>query len=223
VGGVKSYVAIPSKSNGQGICYIPDAFGLEFINNKLLADDFARAGFTTVIPDIFNGSPVPSDVFDPGYKGEKFDLMAWVGKQKPENVDKMVEDCIEGMKSEYGVKKIGAVGYCFGGRYVVRFLKDGRIDAGFGAHISLVEDSEIEAVKGPLSLACAETDNVFGTEKRHTAEGLLAKTGAPYELRLFGATQHGFAVRCDLKDPKQKYAKEAAFNQAVVWFNEWLQ
>lgn len=72
-------------------------------------------------------------------------------------------------------------------------------------------------------MACAETDEIFPPEKRHATEAILAKIGVPYESRLFGATQHGFAVRCDLKDPKKKYAKEAAFNQATLWFDEWLK
>jgi len=72
-------------------------------------------------------------------------------------------------------------------------------------------------------LACAEIDQIFPAEKRHATEVILAKIGIPYECRLFGATQHGFAVRCDLKDPRQKYAKEAAFTQATLWFKEWLK
>jgi hypothetical protein len=33
---------------------------------------------------------------------------------------------------------------------------------------------------------------------------------------------HGFAVRGDLNDKTQKWAKEQAFCQAVVWFNQYL-
>jgi dienelactone hydrolase len=72
-------------------------------------------------------------------------------------------------------------------------------------------------------LACAEVDHIFPAEKRAKTEAILAKTGVPYESRVFGSTNHGFAVRCDLKDPKQKYAKEAAFTQATLWFDEWLK
>lgn len=132
---------------------MPDAFGLEFINNKLLADDFARAGFTTVIPDIFRGDPVAHTAFsDPS---KPFDIQGWLAKHPIDVITPVLEASIKGLKEEYGTKKVGAVGYCFGGRYVIRFLADGAIDAGFAAHPSSVEYAEVEAVKGPLSLALA--------------------------------------------------------------------
>jgi dienelactone hydrolase len=103
------------------------------VNNKLLADDFARAGYFTVIPDIFEEEPVPSEyLLNPG--SIQFDLMAWKGRHPAERVDPIIESTIKGMK-ELGVKNIGSVGYCFGAKYVVRFLAEGKgVDAGFIAH-----------------------------------------------------------------------------------------
>jgi hypothetical protein len=34
---------------------------------------------------------------------------------------------------------------------------------------------------------------------------------------------HGFAVRSDLTKREQKWAKEQAFYQAIIWFNEYLE
>jgi len=223
IGGVKSYVSYPSdKSTKNAILFLPDAFGLEFVNNKLLADDFARAGYFTVIPDIFEGEPVPFEMLLSGVKGN-FDIMAWVGRHPISKVDPIVENTIKGMK-ELGTERIGAVGYCFGGKYVVRFLAEGRgVDAGYVAHPSFVDKEEIEASKGPLSIAAAETDQVFPAPKRHETEELLQKLGNPYQIVLYGATEHGFAVRTDLKDPKKKFAKESAYFQAVRWFDQWVK
>ena len=39
-------------------------------------------------------------------------------------------------------------------------------------------------------------------------------------MSLFSGVEHGFAVRCDLSVRQQKFAKEQAFCQAVVWFDE---
>jgi dienelactone hydrolase len=60
--------------------------------------------------------------------------VAWIGKHPPERVEPVMEATVKGMKEELGVKKIGAVGYCFGGRYVIRFLGKGLIDAGVSSH-----------------------------------------------------------------------------------------
>lgn len=115
----------------------------------------ARSGYFVVMPDIFHGDPVPTTAFDPA---ADFDIMAWLPKHPSEGVDAIVEASIKAMRSEYGVKKIGAVGYCFGGKYVIRFLAEGKgLDAGYVAHPSLVKPEELEAIKGPLSIAAAGT------------------------------------------------------------------
>jgi dienelactone hydrolase len=105
------------------------------------------------MPDIFSGEPAPTTAFDPG---SNFDFMSWLAKHTVEGVDTIVSKTIKAMREELGVKRIGAVGYCFGGKYVVRFLAEGQgLDAGFIAHPSLVQTTELEAVKGPLSIAAA--------------------------------------------------------------------
>lgn len=57
-----------------------------------------------------------------------------------------------------GPSKIGATGYCFGGRYVFRLLGDGKVDVGVSAHPSstTIEEITAAAVAGrPIQLALA--------------------------------------------------------------------
>ena len=121
------------------------------------------------------------------------------------------------------IKKIGAVGYCFGGKYVVRFLKAGHIDVGYSAHPSFVDEDELKAIKGPFAISAAETDQIFPTEKRHRSEEILKETGQPYQINLYSGVEHGFAVRGDPDNRVVNYAKESAFLQAVAWFEEHLK
>ena len=78
------------------------------------------------------------------------------------------------------------------------------------------------AISGPLSIAAAETDAIFPSEKRHKSEVILKDTKQPYQINLFSGVSHGFSVRCDTSKPIEKFAKEQAFLQGVVWFNEHL-
>jgi dienelactone hydrolase len=111
----------------------------------------AAAGYFVVVPDLFHGDPVPDNALEKG-----FDFAPWIAKHGVDAVDPVITSTIKAMRENYGVKKIGAVGYCFGGRYVVRFLGKGKgLDAGFAAHPSMVQSSEFEEVDGPLSLALA--------------------------------------------------------------------
>lgn len=103
----------------------------------------------------------------------------------------------------------------------MRHYKSG-IDVGFIAHPTNVEEVELAAIEGPISIAAAETDPLFPAEKRHTSETILAKRGLPYQITLYSGVTHGFAVRGDLSERNQVFAKEQAFLQAVAWFDEYL-
>jgi dienelactone hydrolase len=103
----------------------------------------------------------------------------------------------------------------------VRHYKDG-IDVGYLAHPSYVEEEELAAITGPLSISAAETDHIFPAEKRQKSEEILKKTGLPYQINLFSGVAHGFAVRTDVSKKVEKFAKEQAFLQAVAWFDEYL-
>jgi dienelactone hydrolase len=59
-------------------------------------------------------------------------------------------------------------------------------------------------------------------EKRHALEKVLVKNKIKYEVTVYSATAHGFAVRTDLSDAEKRYGKESAFFQAVRWFNYWV-
>jgi dienelactone hydrolase len=127
------------------VLIIPDVIGI-YPNSQFLADDFAANGYLTIIPDIFRG-----DAFNPA----KEQLMEWLPRHSVDDVERVVDAAISYLRNEAGVKKIGAVGYCFGGKYVCRYLKDKRVDAGFTAHPSFVTAEELAAISGPLSIAAA--------------------------------------------------------------------
>lgn len=38
---------------------LTDIYGPDYINTQLVADEWAKAGFKVVIPDVFVGDPVP--------------------------------------------------------------------------------------------------------------------------------------------------------------------
>ncbi|KAL2193022.1 dienelactone hydrolase [Corynascus similis CBS 632.67] len=219
-----AYLATPpadKEHKGAGILIIPDVIGI-WQNSKLIADQFAANGYLTLLLDVFEGDPLQLN------RPAGFNIMEWLAKgsdgktpHTKEAVDPIVVDGIKALKEEYGITKLGAVGYCFGAKYVVRHYKDG-INVGYVAHPSFVEEDELAAISGPLAISAAETDSIFPSEKRHRSEEILKEVGQPYQINLFSQVEHGFAVRCDTSVKVQKFAKEQAFLQAVTWFNEYL-
>lgn len=109
----------PEKSHkNAAILFLSDIMGV-WQNSRLLADEFAAAGYLTLLVDLFYGDPVPvHKTEDPSY-----DIQGWLahgsnGKNPhtEEVVDPIIVDSINVLKGEYGIKKLGAVGYCFGAK-----------------------------------------------------------------------------------------------------------
>lgn len=229
LGDIETYVSYPEdKSTEYGILLLTDVIGHSFINAQLIADQFAANGYVVLMPDLFAGDAIPLN--RPG----DFDLQKWftgayaTGTKRPHtppSVDPIVDACLIEMRTKLNCKKIGAVGYCFGAKYVVRHLRpdEGKIDVGYCAHPSFIDKEELQDMKGPLAISAAETDSIFPTEKRHETEVILKEMKASYQINLYAGVEHGFAVRGDMKDQKQKYAKENAFLQALEWFEEYLK
>jgi dienelactone hydrolase len=106
-----------------------------------------------VVPDLFNGSevtfPAPED----------FNLQEYIDNTMPRatTVDPIIVSVIGALRGDMRVERIGGVGYCFGGKYVCRWLKDAMegLDVGYVAHPSFVDADEVRGIEGPLSIAAA--------------------------------------------------------------------
>ena len=91
--------------------FLTDIFGI-FPNSQLLADEYAKNGYLTVVPDLFQGDRISPEDMDSG----NVDFGAWLPKHQPANVDPVVEATVKYVRETLGVKKVAAVGYCFGAK-----------------------------------------------------------------------------------------------------------
>lgn len=133
------------------VLYLTDVFGINLTENRLLADSFARAGYVTVAPDLFNGQPAPSDLNDPG-----FNSTAFLAAHGPDVTDPIIDKAINYMRTSLNVTKLAVTGYCFGGRYSFRFTDPARTlraDVAFAAHPSAWVDAEVSAIGAPTAVA----------------------------------------------------------------------
>lgn len=120
--------------------------------------------------------------------------------------------------------KYASVGYCFGAPYVVDTISEGGIaSAAAFAHPTALTEGHFKGIKQPLFLSCAEHDAMFPAEKRHQAENIMTAEGKKYQVQLFQGVSHGFAVRCNLDDPYERYVKEQSYRGIIEWFNFWLK
>jgi len=221
---LETYIATPKDSNANGniVLYFPDVWGL-FNNGLLIMDAFADAGYLTVGVDYFRGDPVTKhrDANNESLPG--FDFKAWVSKNM-EFALKATPEWVEAVKAKYGQTntKYACTGYCFGAPFVCNELAGSTVTAGAFGHPAFLEEHHFLNLKNPLFLSCAETDGTFDETSRHQAEQILKAEKKAYQFQLFSGVKHGFALRCNLDDPYERYVKEQSLKGIIEWFDFWL-
>jgi dienelactone hydrolase len=215
------------------------------VNNLLLADAYATAGLQCYIPDYLNGDPVPQDMKTNPEVAKSFSMPAWRARHTSLQTRPALDACIQYLKEEKKVKKIYAIGYCFGARYVMDLILEGADGKGNDSILSkaafahpsqlrVPEDFErlLEIPPSrriPLLFLTCENDPQFPKEAQSKADEMLEKLNVTtegnegnkkmmYKRVYYEGNDHGFAVRGDVSLEHVKKAKEDAFKQAVEWF-----
>ncbi|KAL0571978.1 hypothetical protein V5O48_009980 [Marasmius crinis-equi] len=221
IAGVDTYVTLPqgvAQPKDEAILLLTDIFGLPLVNNKLLADDFARAGYAVFAPDYLNGDAAPAD--DPN-----FNLTEWLPTH---GVDATLPPtrAVLGALREKGFSKVGVTGYCFGGLYTTLLSQTNEVEVAVMSHPSLLtipDDIDVIIANSsvPVEIHSAELDTIFTPDLAKQVDALFAEGYAPgYQSFAYEGVAHGFAVRpANASDPVEVKAKELAFQRAVEWFD----
>jgi len=226
IAGVDVYVAEPATFDGRAVLFLHDIFGMPFLNNRLLSDDFAKlANVRVYLPDLFHGDAPSPKMFEDPEQRAKFDMNAFRAKHSDEEVWKDIHALLDEIKNNQGVKKVAAIGYCFGGRYTLKLGATDLVDAVAAAHASRVDiPTDIENIKKPSLFLLSETDGLFTAEVIEKTKSILeAKKPQVSIFHYYPGTSHGFAVRGRTSEDKVVAAAAAdARSQAVKFFNDYL-
>jgi dienelactone hydrolase len=96
------------------VLYVHDALGWNFVNARLLADHFAKeANVTVYMPDFFAGEELDKTAIQEGRWGDLKDFEGFMKRNSRVNREPKIFACAKYLRSRY--KKLGTVGYCFGG------------------------------------------------------------------------------------------------------------
>lgn len=174
------------------------------------------------MPDLFRGEPVPADALS--NPSSNYSLPDWQQRHPMAQVESVIDTTLSSIRNSYNVSKIGSVGYCFGGRYVARYLAEGKgIEAGFAAHPSNTQADEWEAIVSPISIAFGALDDSNTPENRTNIEEIFFDGNKTYQTSLYSNAEHGFAVRTNLSNKQKAFAQESAYFQAVRWLDAWVK
>ena len=134
-----------------------------------------------------------------------------------------IEGFINHLRTVPGTNKIGALGFCWGGRYAI-LAAHGKVDAAVAMHPSLFAvPGDFDPITKPISIALGDKDSLVDANSRGGIQDSLAKkTDVPHEIRIYEDQVHGFALRGDWSDEKDKKAMDDATQQGIDWFKEYL-
>ena len=126
------------------------------------------------------------------------------------------------LRSQY--KKVGAIGFCYGGWAVFQLGGKGHnlVDCISTGHPSLLTKEEIQNVAVPVQIFVPEMDQWLSPELKDFCNKTIPGLGVEYDYQYFPGLVHGFALRGDQNNPLQRRGLERAKNAAVAWFAQHL-
>lgn len=175
---------------------------------------------------------------------QAFMIDMWLARQTPEKVTPILNKVVHAAKEEFADAiasggGIYAVGYCFGGKYVLQLaselpdtvaqgqaIKDEEagvvkqaplVKAGALAHGTQITSQDFVDVKSPVCIIAVENDQLFPEEHRTAGITMLNEKGVQNEVEVYPGVPHGFAVVGEYVDENIKTQQKKAFEQMLAF------
>lgn len=141
---IKAYVTLPDHSGemkdwtGGVVLLLTDVFGLPLHNSKLYADLMcAETGMPVIVPDLFNGDPMPIDriiVPDsvqlkplPVWRqlGVLARFLPWILRHSPAKGEVLAVRALHSIRRHLFPQAVrcGLIGFCYGGGQAMRLMR----------------------------------------------------------------------------------------------------
>ena len=174
----------------------------------------------------FGGELLPFDILSQPDRRDwdKLDLPSFMSRNRKDIREPEICAVAKVLKSQY--KRLGAVGFCYGGWAVFKLgsqEKNGLVDCIATAHPSLLENQEIDRVSVPVQILAPEHDDMFSEDLKAHATAAIPKLGVAFDYQYFPGLQHAFAVRGDPSNTGEQNGMERAKDCVVMWLRQWLR
>lgn len=183
--------------------------------------------YRVYLPDYFHGE----DLGQLSKSGkDRSELVPYLlGKYHPRDAAwpisaQSVADIKEAQKS---VKKIGAIGYCWGATSVLHLsgksAGDNQVDAIAFCHPSVIEATDFEQLDRPGLFLCCEQDSQFPKEKQEASKLVCEKRAKDADVfSKFGyypRVAHGWSIKGDETEPYSAKAMSHAATEVIGFFS----
>jgi len=218
-----AYVAQPAGTPKAAIIVIQEIFGVnEGIRRK--CDGWAALGYLAVAPDLF-WRIKPGIELDPDVEAELQEAFGYFGQYDPNDGVKDIEATIRAIRSGVdgleGVARVGAVGYCLGGKLAYMVAARTDVDASVGYYGVMIDQmlNESHAIAHPLMLHIPTADHLVGPEAQATIHAGL-DDHPKVTLHDYEGLDHGFAA--EMGNRRDDAGAELADSRTTAFFAEHL-
>jgi len=224
IGKFDAYVVLPADVGKNspikgGVVLSSDIYGFEMAGTRLCAELIAKESYACVLPDQFDGKPLTRETMS--------QLHDWWQSNDPQGdvVQKIVLDSAKYLQTTHSIASVSLVGICFGGKVMLKALKDMDIlKVGIAVHGSRMLPEELVHLTKPCLLIWAENDDTYPlkpfkeqleylSEKKNT--NTLCKGN--FRLEVVPNAPHGFYSK---DDPELKEQKMMAHSFIAKWLNK---
>ena len=181
-----------------------------------LTSRFAGAGYAAMSVDLLSRAGGTAALPD------EAQVQAALAAAPAEQLVADLQAGIDELERRVPEKKVGAVGFCFGGGMTWNLLDAGesRLAAAAPFYGPAPEAPDFSGAKAAVLGVYAELDDRVNAS-RERAEAALKAAGLTYEIRTFTGAEHGF-----FNDTGQRYNEAAAreaYSVLLAWFDQYLR
>jgi carboxymethylenebutenolidase len=217
-GTYEAYLSLPPRGRGPGLVLFQEIFGVNR-HIRAVADQYALDGYVVLAPDVFWRQAPRIEL---GYEGAERERGMQLLKEADHGAIvgdiKTTVAALRARSESSG--KIGAIGYCFGGRLAYMAAAAAGVDAassfyGGGIHDNL---DKAGAVRCPIQFHYAERDDHIPLAAVEKVKAAFADKTA--EVHVYPDAGHGF--NCWERGSYHQPSAALAHGRTLVWLAQHL-
>jgi carboxymethylenebutenolidase len=217
--GQEGYLALPPAGSGPGLLLWQEIFGVN-AHIRAVAEQYALAGFTVLAPDVFWRSERRVEL---GYAPADIDRgRSLMGALQPEELRADIQAAAAALRArpEATGSRLGAVGYCLGGRLAYFTAAHADADASVAYYGGGIHDHLALAagIRGATMFHYAESDGHIPPQAVESVRAATARPGN--SVHVYPGTMHGF--NCWERGSYQPAAAALALGRSIEFLAEHL-